>query len=484
LLGGRRPTSLDDFRQSVALTTYADYRTGFDERREDHLPAKPRWWLRTSGKTGGPGNHKWTPYTPAMVKHLGESFFSIMILAAANSRNEFPFRENDHLLFTLAPHPYLSGAGARALLEEFPFNFLPALERAEKMDFEARMAEGLLEGMKVGIDHFFGLAVILVRIAEQFSQQASGAKISKYLASPQILIRVARAILRARAHGRKHLLPKDIWKVKGLAVGGVDTSLFADRIREAWGREPIAGYGFTEAGGLLSLQPLHAPGMVFQPNLSLLEFIPQSESDKNAADPNYRPQTALLDEVEKDGIYEVVITNFHGGAFTRYRVGDFIRIVTLSDPARGVSTPEMVFHARTNDRIDISALVRLTEFMIWKAVEAGGVSYVDWTACKEYSNGQAYLAIYIELLNDRVDTVQLHDRIRQALREIDPEYVDAESILKTDFLRVALLPHGAFDRFIEARRKTGADAAHIKPPRMQISEAELNLLYGGERGRS
>ena len=73
------------------------------------------------------------------------------------------------------------------------------------------MAEGLLEGMKVGIDHFFGLAVVLVRIAEQFSQQASGAKITPYLKSPQILYRLARGMVRARAQGRKHLLPKDIW---------------------------------------------------------------------------------------------------------------------------------------------------------------------------------------------------------------------------------------------------------------------------------
>ncbi len=63
------------------------------------------------------------------------------------------------------------------------------------------MAEGLLEGMKVGIDHFFGLAVVLVRIAEQFSQQASGAKITPYLKSPQILYRLARAMVRARVKG-------------------------------------------------------------------------------------------------------------------------------------------------------------------------------------------------------------------------------------------------------------------------------------------
>ncbi len=224
--------------------------------------------------------------------------------------------------------------------------------------------------------------------------------------------------------------------------------------------------------------------MVFQPNISFLEFLPQSEFDTNAADPDYQPQTVLLDGVEKDGVYEVVVTSFNGGGFIRYRVGDFIRIVALTDPTRGVYTPEMVFHVRTNDRIDIATLVRPTELMIWRAVDVSEISYIDWAARKEYNNDQAYLVIYIEPRNDGVDTAQLHDRIRQALREMDPEYVAAESILGMDFLRVSLLPHGAFERFIEARRKTGSDLAHLKPPHMQISDADLNLLYGGDGGKS
>ena len=59
LFGEHVPTSMADFRKCVPLTTYADYRSDFDEHCEDHLPVKPQWWLRTSGKTGGPGNHKW-----------------------------------------------------------------------------------------------------------------------------------------------------------------------------------------------------------------------------------------------------------------------------------------------------------------------------------------------------------------------------------------------------------------------------------------
>ena len=260
--------------------------------------------------------------------------------------------------------------------------------------------------------------------------------------------------------------------------------MFAAKIREAWGRDLTEAYGFTEGGGMISTQLWRSRGMVFQPDISLLKFIPLHEFDKNATDPNYRPQTMLLDEVEKDGIYELVVTNFHSGAFTRYRVGDFIRIIALNDPAVGVALPKMVFHSMSHDLIDLAALVRLTENMIWRVVQDSGIPYVDWTARKEYHEGQAHLAIYIEPKSEDVDVSQAHQRMRQLLREIDSEYADAEAILKMDPLRVTLLPSGAFKHFLEARRKAGADLAYLKPSHMQISDADLNLLMGAKNAGS
>jgi hypothetical protein len=137
----------------------------------------------------------------------------------------------------------------------------------------------------------------------------------------------------------------------------------------------------------------------------------------------------LLDEVEKDGIYELVVTDFHGGAFTRYRVGDFIGSV----------------------------------------VQDSGIPYVDWTARKEYHEGQVHLAIDIEPKSEDVD-VSL--------------YADAEAILKTDPLRVTLLPSGAFKHFLDARRKAGTDFAYLKPSHMQISDADLHVLMGAKNAGS
>ena len=100
-------------------------------------------------------------------------------------------------------------------------------------------------------------------------------------------------------------------------------------------------------------------------------------------------------------IYEVVITNFYGGAFTRYRVGDLIRINALNDDEPlGIKIPKMVFHSKVHDIIDLASFVRLTERTIWQAIEDLEIPYVDWTARKEYHDGKPYLYVYIETKDD------------------------------------------------------------------------------------
>jgi hypothetical protein len=475
LLGGKTPSSIAEFRASVPLTTYADYISILSEKNEDGLPAKPRWWLRTSGRTGEFGGYKWVPYTAEMARGLGESVLALFTLAAVNGRDEFPFAEGDRLFYTMAPFPYMSGGVARALLEQFPFTFLPPLEKAEAMPYNERIQEGMRLAMKDGIDHVNAIAVVLVRIAEQFSQQSSNSHSKQYLLNPSTLARVGRGMLRARAEGRKNLLPKDLWSVKGIATGGTDTILFRDKIREVWGRDPVEAYGCTE-GGVYALQLWSGRGLVFLPHLDLLEFMPLDEYDKNQCDPTYKPRTVLLDEVVEGGIYEVVITNFLGGVFTRYRVGDLIQIISLSDQELGVALPKMVFHSKAHDVIDLSSFARLTERTIWQAIQDTGLPYADWTARKEYRNGKPYVYIYVEPKNGSVDTATFRTHINQALKQLDSTYADIDEMMGLDPLRVELLPVGAFRHFYQARERQGADLAHLKPPHMQISDTDLSLL--------
>ncbi len=56
----------------------------------------------------------------------------------------------------------------------------------------------------------------------------------------------------------------------------------------------------------------------------------------------------------------------------------------------------MVFHSRADYLIDIAGLGRLTERIIWEALENTGVPYVEWTARKEVLGDRAVLHLYVE----------------------------------------------------------------------------------------
>jgi phenylacetate-coenzyme A ligase PaaK-like adenylate-forming protein len=272
------------------------------------------------------------------------------------------------------------------------------------------------------------------------------------------------------------LLPKDLWDVKCIGVGGTDTRLFKDQILKYWGRVPAESYACTEAG-FLAVQLWNTKGLTFYPDCNFLEFIPEEDLARSAADAGYVPKTVLLDEVEPGKRYEVTVTNLRGGAMVRYRVGDIIEIAALEDAELGVRLPQMVFYSRVNDIIDIAGIARLTEQTIWQAIAESGYSYSDWVARKEYEDSQVLLHVYVEPKGS-VDTADLRERVHRNLQRLNHDYADLESIWHMDALRVTLLPVGAYQRYYEARQREGADLAHLKPPHMSPSDRALDQLMG------
>jgi hypothetical protein len=224
--------------------------------------------------------------------------------------------------------------------------------------------------------------------------------------------------------------------------------------------------------------------MVFSPDIVFLEFIPLEEHLKNKADPSYEPRTVLYHELEL-GIYEFVLTNFHGGALTRYRIGDLFEVIALRDEELGSPLPQLRFYSRADDVIDLGNLVRLTEKDIWKAIEATNVKYQDWTARKEFQDTVAYLHIYLE--PKPPETVMLEDfqaKLIAELAKISTEFSGLEEILGCCPLQVSLLQPGSFERYMKQKQHEGADLAHIKPPHMQPSDQILERLFELERSLS
>jgi len=474
IMGNKIPKSVEEFRKNVPLTTYDDYAPYLLEKREDILPEKPYVWCHTSGKTG---QHKWVPYTKRMYQAMGEGFLTGFILATSKKKGDFLFEEGDSILYGVAPPPYASGVGYRALAEEFNVTFIPPLEQAEKMDYAERMKEAFKISLVKGIDIFVGASSVLSNIGRRFSGENGKSGMStSFPLHPLAMMRITKALIKSKVARRK-MLPRDIWRLKGIVSGGADAKIYGKLIENYWGVRPLEGYASTESGtGGIAIQLWDYEGMIFFPHSSFLEFIPEEDSIKSLKDPNFKPRTLLLNEVKPQQIYELVITNFHGGAFIRYRPDDLIKIISLKNEKLGVDIPQIAFYSRASEVIDLASFARLTERAVWQAIENSGIKYNDWTLRKEIEGENPILHLYLELKDEKQEEKEIVNAIHQSLKKIDSDYDDIEKMLQLKPLRLTILSSGTFQRYMLKQQEEGADLGHIKPCHMNPSDKAISDL--------
>ena len=141
----------------------------------------------------------------------------------------------------------------------------------------------------------------------------------------------------------------------------------------------------------------------------------------------------------------------------------------------------MSFVGRADDLIDFG-VTRLTEKVIWQAIENSGVPYVDWVACKEVGENMA-LHVFIEPKDGyQASESDVADAIyNQILSSDDAEHTAA--LIRNDFtnvikfvVKVTLLSHGAFANYTAQKRAEGSELAHLKPPHINPSEKVFSIL--------
>lgn len=479
LIGEKPPASVAEFRRMVPLTTYRDYEPYLKEMKSDSLPVEPYVWARTTGRSGE-YSAKWVPYSKRMYDSLGEVAIGAMILASCTRKGEVSLYPGNVLLLGTAPPPYVSGHLTHSVADQLEAIFVPSLEAGEKMPFGERIAEGFNLAMGTGLDFFYGLSSILAKTGERFESGSGTIKLSPTMLRPNVMFRLLRGFLKAKIN-KRNVLPKDIWKLKGIMSGGTDTDIYRERIKYYWGKEPLEGYACTE-GGTMAMQSWNFKGMTFFPDGDFLEFIPYEDHIKNKQDPGYQPQTVLPNELQP-GIYELVFTNLLGGVFTRYRVGDLFEVISLRDEELNIDLPQMRFYSRADDIINLGGFAILTERSIWQVIEASKINYVDWTARKELVGGNPILHLYIELgESDGASSEQLKPLIRASLRQVESDFTDLEYMLESDHLQVTRLPNNSFMRYMEDRQRAGSDLGHVKPPHMQPSDEMMERLLQAGQG--
>jgi hypothetical protein len=483
IMHGARPKTIEEFRQDIPLTDYDDYYEDLSEKREDILPVRPALWARTSGKTG---NYpcKWVPLTQKYVDKLSTILYGVGLLSCSEKWGDISnIPDKIKLLYAVAPKPYISGTFADILKNQTPLEYMPTIKESESLDFEERLKLGFCQAMTQGLDYFFGLSLVLAMIGDKFIRSSQNLNIRPFISSPRALWRIARGKMRSRI-ARRPLLPKDIWKLKGIIGSGVDSWIYKDKIKELWGKYPLDLYSCTE-GGVIATQAWDYKEMTFIPDLNFLEFIPEEEHIKWQMDHSYKPKTLLLDELEEDRIYEIVLTNFHGGALIRYRIGDMIRITSMENRNLDIKLPQMTFERRTDDALDF-VIVKLTEKKIWQAIESAGLLYEDWVAYKKPGESVLHLLVepkadYLRNLSG-IQTVIQELLVRMGKNNYETSGVSEDWRNDLNFnVDLTLLPRGTFADYTAQKQHEGADPAHLKPTHINPSDKELSILLSNTK---
>lgn len=480
VMGGAMPETVEEFRTQVPLTTYADYLPDLVEKREEGLPAKPAMWVHTVGRIGE-YNFKWVPLSERFLHEFERIAGGIGLLASCDAQGNFLVKAHLKTLATMATRDYGSGIVAHLMQQALGFDLLPS--DSGDMTFQDRVEAGVKEALSQGLDAFGGLPSVLVYVGEMFKQGVINVDARFLLSHPRAAACFLRGLIKSKV-ARRPLLPKDLWSVKVVVGGGADSAIFTRRVEELWGRQPLEIYGATE-GGLYATQTWDREGMTFIPNLNFFEFIPEREMFKWQLDHSYQPKTVLLDEVKVGQKYEIVLTNFHGGTMTRYRIGDVIKITSLRNEKLNIDIPQMVFDSRADDLLDIASLGRVTERVIGQAIENSGIPYVDWVARKEIVDDKPMLHIYLELRDVYIASEEsLAAAIREQFRRLDRKYRcnfyrligDMENVLSLKPVEVTPLPQGAFSSYVARRQSEGATIENVRLSRVNPSEEALSLL--------
>ena len=468
-LDGRRIASVQELRSVAPLTSFDDYRSFFQPLMSVTLPEPPIFWARTSRLNM---DEALIPYNQAAFEHLMDGTMAAFLLAAAEGRDETRLEPQDRVLYNLPPSPYLSGMLPHGLAPRVRLRSVLDFHEAEELDFQDKVALGFKRALEGGVDLVVSMTSVLLRMGESFEQRSKTRSATGLLRKPHVAWRMLAALAKSKREGRP-VLPKDLWKLKGLVCWGTDTGIYRDQIRHYWGCDPYELLAITE-GGILAMQSWTREGMTFVPATNFLEFI--RETDALAWDPTDSSElpTVLLDEVEPGERYEVVITSCVGMPFLRYRTGVLVDVLGAEDEEAGISLPQVRPCGRVHDLIDIAGFTRLDEHTISTAMRDAGLSPFTWTARREHEGADPVLRVYMER-NDRGEA-DIDAALHRSLLDRDAYYRDLQEMLAVRPLRIAAIEPGAFRAYAGDRRARGVALDRQSIPHINATDEEIAEL--------
>ncbi len=463
LLNGRMPETIDQLRDMLPLTTYADYADTLLAKRTELLCAEPAVWIQTTWE-GGLRPIKLAPYTRGMLDTYRHNLLATMMMASARKRGEFDVKAGDRILYGGAPLPYATGLMPSLFDEDIRFTWLPDANANSDLGFSQRIKKGFAMAMSGGVDFFFGIGSVANYITESFGKSGGG-----HAGGMNISLGNAARYVRAKYFSRRDgrpIVPGDIFRLKAFFFAGTDAKCYKERLTKAWGIMPVELAAGTEST-CIGAETWEHRGMVFFPDACFYEFIPESEMRRNLEDSSYQPRTCLMDEIQSGETYELVLSVLHGGAFMRYRIGDMYHCIS----AGGDQLPLLTFVDRVPNVIDIAGFTRITESSMEEVIRLSRLALGDWVLKKEFNkNDDPFLHMYLEIPPDaqasEVVTRQvLAEHLSLYFKYFDSDYGDLKKLLNMEPLEITILKYGTIAAY---EHRMGQRLARINPGMLDV----------------
>jgi hypothetical protein len=479
--------------EDVPLTTYEDYTIlhEFGKRVEILSKRVPRkkgeiWWdyyerigkraapmlngwlpdeygfcVKTTGTTGG---SKWFAHGKDFFVNLN-SAVSYLIMACSDNSGDTKLQRGDVCLNITAPPPYISGYALRSF--EQIFKLVPSPSVADEITDMRKKMWMIIKMIEKGqrIDVAGGMASVFYMFSQYFTSPDKLYK--EYYQSMNFGVKKFLLLLKyiqSRLSRRKYKRAKEVMPLKGIGVGGYDTRLYLDYIKNEFGVVPTSGYGSTEFGFFMYGSPERKIDYLPDLRCGYLEFL----TDKGELKKIY--------ELKKGKTYDLVGTPF-GTMLVRYDIGDRFRVIDFRDDG----LPVFDFESRRCQIIDIYGYFRLTQATAVKALIKAGLKETDKWCFAKLISPKEHLLLLMEREWDYSE--------RKASRVVFKALYDADEYFRNfvkdfkikdpwDIIEVEYLKRGAFMRYAEKKVKEGAPLGNIKPPKIITSDKmeDVNTL--------
>ena len=278
---------------------------------------------------------------------------------------------------------------------------------------------------------------------------------------------------------KRNILATEVWPFLSGACcwTGGSAKLYIEALTKYLPEKPFFDFGYAASEGYFAI-PLEAgceTGSVLLPYGTFFEFaIDNGENIYNENGETSNPEeTILINQLQKDGIYRVIITGLNG--LYRYDMKDLIQVTGFYK-----KTPLIRFLRRCGDQFSFTGEKLTAEHFdsaIKNLQDKFGLKVVDYIVSPDFNNNQPRYKLYIEMISSKEKINNIDSEISKFvdlhLSEINVEYMSKRKSLRLNESKAYIVREGTFLKVRDNRVKQGAFEHHYKLKRF-IMPSELS----------